>query len=235
MSSLRPALVLGLLVASGAVVASSGVVPTVVRPPPATSVLEPSGPLEKAGVVARATTSASGASHPSPRPPSAGSTTRRTSASSRTSSGDARVPALGTTTPRWQWPVAPHGQVVRAFRAPSSPWGAGHRGLDLAAPTGSEVRAVEAGVVTHAAVLAGRGTVTVRHRNGLRSTYEPVVLGVAAGAAVATGDLLGRLAPGGHCGSTPCLHVGALRDSGYLDPWPLLVGGRVRLLPLGHP
>ena len=96
--------------------------------------------------------------------------------------------------------------------------------------------AVEAGVVTHAGDVAGRGTVTVAHAGGLSSTYEPLDPAVSAGSVVAVGDLLGtvRARDGpGHCGVRPCLHLGARRGESYLDPYPLLVGGRLALLPLG--
>ena len=33
----------------------------------------------------------------------------------------------------WEWPTEGTHRVVRDFRAPTSPWGPGHRGLDLAA------------------------------------------------------------------------------------------------------
>ncbi len=138
---------------------------------------------------------------------------------------------------RWQWPTRPP-HVLRPFRAPPSRWGAGHRGLDLVARVGSEVLAVEEGVVTHAGRVAGRGTVTVAHPGGLSSTYEPVRARVMVGAQVEAGAVVGELEPPddaiapGHCMMTPCLHLGARRDDGYLDPMLPLVGGRVRLLPL---
>lgn len=136
---------------------------------------------------------------------------------------------------RWQWPLRPRPAVVRPFRAPRSEWGAGHRGLDLAAGTGAPVLAVEAGRVTHAGVVAGRGTVSVTHADGLLSTYEPVRPRVAVGDDVSAGHTLGVMEPGSamHCGSVGCLHLGARRGDAYLDPWPLLAGGEIALLPLG--
>jgi murein DD-endopeptidase MepM/ murein hydrolase activator NlpD len=136
---------------------------------------------------------------------------------------------------RWRWPVAPRPTVLRPFRAPLSKYGAGHRGLDLAVAEGTSVVAVEAGVVTHAGDVAGRGTVSVAHAGGLSSTYEPLDPAVSTGSAVAVGDLLGTLRARdgpGHCGPRPCLHLGARRGEAYLDPYPLLVGGRLALLPL---
>lgn len=138
--------------------------------------------------------------------------------------------------PRWRWPLAPRPRVVRSFDAPASPWGRGHRGLDLDAAPGALVRAVEAGTVTHAGTVAGRGTVTVLHTDGLSSTYEPVVGSVSVGTQVAVGDVLGVLedGPAAHGGGRHCLHLGARRPPAYLDPLPLLTGGgRLRLMPLG--
>lgn len=136
---------------------------------------------------------------------------------------------------RWRWPLRVRAPVLRVFAAPASAWGPGHRGLDLAAGTGAAVLAVEAGRVTHAGVIAGRGTVSVEHRDGLVSTYEPVHATVGVGDVVAVGEVLGILEPGAaasHCGARVCLHLGARRGSGYVDPWPLLARGRLALLPL---
>lgn len=148
------------------------------------------------------------------------------------------VPGVpGAPAPRWRWPLSPRPTVARPFDAPASPWGRGHRGLDLAASPGAPVRAVEAGTVTHAGVVAGRGTVTLVHADGLSSTYEPVAVSVEVGAHVEVGDVLGVLedVPVAHCGAGSCLHLGARRRPAYLDPLPLLTGGgRLRLMPLAR-
>ena len=137
---------------------------------------------------------------------------------------------------RWSWPLQPQPPVVRPFLRPATRYGAGHRGVDLAGTAGQDVLAVEAGTVTHVGRIAGRGTVTVLHASGVRSTYEPVTAAVRTGEAVPRGAALGRLEPAGsHCGSAPCLHLGAIRDADYLDPLVFLLGGRrVRLLPLAQ-
>jgi murein DD-endopeptidase MepM/ murein hydrolase activator NlpD len=123
--------------------------------------------------------------------------------------------------------------VVRPFVRPATRYGVGHRGADLLGHAGQPVLAVDDGVVSHVGVIAGRGTVTVVHASGLRSTYEPVMATVRRGERVVRGSPVGSLAvAGSHCGALACLHLGALREDDYLDPLSLLGGARVRLLPL---
>jgi murein DD-endopeptidase MepM/ murein hydrolase activator NlpD len=123
--------------------------------------------------------------------------------------------------------------VARPFAAPRSRYGAGHRGVDLAAHPGQPVLAVDAGTVTHVGVIAGRGTVSVLHTSGLRSTYEPVTATVHRGDVLARGDPVGTVADvAGHCPPQTCLHLGAVRGHTYVDPLQLLGTRRVRLLPL---
>ncbi|GAA3644135.1 hypothetical protein GCM10022267_33360 [Lentzea roselyniae] len=133
----------------------------------------------------------------------------------------------------FSWPLPPPHPVVRAFQAPASPFGPGHRGVDLAAPAGTAVLAAGDGVVVYAGAVAARTLVSVQHRNGLRTTYEPVAPNVAAGRQVRRGEVIGHLQEG-HCPS-PCLHWGVRRGDEYLDPLRLVVQGRVRLLPLNAP
>jgi hypothetical protein len=139
-------------------------------------------------------------------------------------------PAAADTGP-WEWPL--EGEVTRDFAPPQTRYGAGHRGVDLAAAPGAVVRAAGAGSVTYAGMLAGRGVVVVRH-GALRTTYEPVSAEVRVGAVVAAGAPLGRLEPG-HlgCPGPACLHWGLRRGEEYLDPLALVGAGAVRLLPLG--
>jgi murein DD-endopeptidase MepM/ murein hydrolase activator NlpD len=134
---------------------------------------------------------------------------------------------------RFGWPLAPPHPVVRPFRPPSTPWGPGHRGVDLGGPPGEPVLAAGAGVVAFAGPVAGRGVVSIDHAGGIRTTYEPLTVLIAAGQRVAPGTVVGNLAPGHEgCVDAPaCLHWGARRDGEYLDPLALLSGGRVRLLP----
>lgn len=140
--------------------------------------------------------------------------------------GEAAAPS-----PRWGWPLAGRPRVLRGFAPPAQPWLAGHRGADLAASPGAEVRAAGAGTIGYAGPLADRGVVTVLHPGGLRTTYLPVRPSVGRGRAVTTGEVIGVLQDvPGHC-PTACLHWGLLRDRAYLDPLLLLGHGQVRLLP----
>jgi hypothetical protein len=122
--------------------------------------------------------------------------------------------------------------VERGFDPPATPYGPGHRGVDLAAAPGTAVLAAGPGVVAYAGLLAGRGVVSIQHANGLRTTYEPVAATVHAGAVVAAAAVIGHLVAGHPgCARTACLHWGLRRGDTYLDPLLLLRAGPVRLLP----
>ena len=140
--------------------------------------------------------------------------------------------ARADTTDPAVWPLQPQPRVVRRFDPPGSPWGSGHRGVDLLGRPAEEVHAALAGTVTFAGTLAGRGVVVVDH-GGTRTTYEPVQAAVAPGTAIGTGGVIGHLQAGpSHCAPLNCLHWGLLRGESYLDPLSLLDAAPVRLLPL---
>ncbi|HET9871749.1 MAG TPA: peptidoglycan DD-metalloendopeptidase family protein [Propionibacteriaceae bacterium] len=128
-----------------------------------------------------------------------------------------------------RWPLDGPIRQVRGFDPPDAPWGAGHRGIDLAAEPGQAVFAAADGVVTFAGPLAGRGVVVVTHGR-VRTTYEPVIRAVAVGVGVRMGQRIGSVAVGAHC-ARACLHWGLRQAQTYLDP-SLLGGARspVRLV-----
>lgn len=136
------------------------------------------------------------------------------------------VPASGV------WPLEPVPSVVGEFAPPGTPYGAGHRGVDLAGKVGQNVRAAAPGRVTFAGSLAGRGVVVVDH-GPTRTTYEPVDAAVRVGDVVAAGARIGTLERfGSHCWPSACLHWGLLEAETYLDPLSLVGAAPVRLLPL---
>lgn len=123
--------------------------------------------------------------------------------------------------------------VLTPFRPPADRWGAGHRGVDLAAAPGTPIRAAAAGVIAFAGEVAGRPVISVAHTTALRTTYEPVLPTVPVGTAVTAGQLIGLLQDGHpSCSPVTCLHWGArVGADRYLDPLSLLTGIRVRLKP----
>jgi murein DD-endopeptidase MepM/ murein hydrolase activator NlpD len=130
------------------------------------------------------------------------------------------------------WPLVPTPKVVQAFDPPDSPWGSGHRGVDLSGSVGQVVRTALAGRVTFAAKLAGRGVVVVDHGT-TRTTYEPVAAKVRVGDVLARGQPIGTLElAGSHCFPQACLHWGWKRGPTYLDPLLMVGGGPIVLLPL---
>jgi murein DD-endopeptidase MepM/ murein hydrolase activator NlpD len=136
--------------------------------------------------------------------------------------------------PGWRPPVAGPLTVARPFDPPATPYGPGHRGVDLVAPPQAAVLAAGAGEVSFAGPVAGRGVVVVSHSGSLRTTYEPVTAAVAAGDQVAAGQLVGWLEPGhAGCPGSACLHWGLRHGEAYQDPLRLLAPPPVRLLPLG--
>jgi murein DD-endopeptidase MepM/ murein hydrolase activator NlpD len=131
--------------------------------------------------------------------------------------------------------------ILRGWDPPATPYGPGHRGIDLAAPPGTPVRAAAPGRIAHTGRIANRGVLTIDHPNTgdppLRTTYEPVHALVDKGDRVAAGDIIGTLENGPpHC-TRPCLHWGLRRAKTYLNPLtllppPLLHHGPSRLLPV---
>ena len=146
------------------------------------------------------------------------------------------TPARADARPGFGWPLAGTPIVARGFDPPTTTYSTGHRGVDLLAVLGQQVRAAGAGRVTYAGLLAGRGVVTVTHAGGLRTTYEPVHPSVRVGALVAFGAPIATLTSG-HASCHPgthCLHWGLLRGQVYLDPVSLVQPTALRLLPLGR-
>jgi murein DD-endopeptidase MepM/ murein hydrolase activator NlpD len=136
-------------------------------------------------------------------------------------------PSAGEPTPGGGQVVRPvGGGVLVGFDAPETDWGAGHRGVDLAAHPGDEVRAALGGLVTFAGMVAGQGWVTVDHGEGLETTYGVLASwSVRPGQWVEAGDVLGVLGTG-------AVHLdwGAKLDGSYIDPLTLLGRWEIHLI-----
>ncbi|MFJ8847813.1 murein hydrolase activator EnvC family protein [Streptomyces cyaneofuscatus] len=139
------------------------------------------------------------------------------------------------------WPLAGRPAVLRGWEPPATPYGPGHRGVDLAARPGDAVVAAATGRVSFAGRVAGRGVLVIELAGSgappLRTTYEPVRALVGKGDEVVAGQPVGVLEAGPfHCAGG-CLHWGLRRGDAYLDPLSLLPRallrrGPSRLLPV---
>ena len=133
-----------------------------------------------------------------------------------------RGPAYG----EYVWPV--RGPVIYPFEAPGTPYGAGHRGIDIAAPLGTPVLAAGPGRVAFAGPVAGGLYVSVDHPDGVRTTYSWLgAVSVKAGDAVRVGQPIGATGPGHPARLPPHLHFGARIGDVYIDPLLLLEGASV--------
>lgn len=135
----------------------------------------------------------------------------------------------------WSWPLEGPRAVVAPFRAPAHEYGAGHRGIDIAAEVGTEVKAPADGIVAFRGSVVDRPLLTVEHPGGYVTTFEPVLSLLSPGDAVSTGDVIGTVALGGHAAANT-LHLGVRLDGAYINP--LLLFGEVPravLLPCCDP
>ena len=115
------------------------------------------------------------------------------------------------------------GAVLRHFEPPPTEFSPGHRGIDLASPVGTPVRASEAGTVTFAGQVGGRLFLTISHGE-LRSTYSFLSgLLVEQNAIVARDQVVARTGEGHQAGDAPHLHFSIRRGEQYLDPEPYLL------------
>jgi murein DD-endopeptidase MepM/ murein hydrolase activator NlpD len=135
----------------------------------------------------------------------------------------------------WSWPVV--GPVIRGFDPPDTPFGSGHRGIDIAVSVGTAIRAAEAGVVTFAGPVGGRLFLTIDHGAGLETRYSFLsAIAARRGDAVSMGQVVARSGTG-HAGDlVPNLHFGVVLDDVYVDPLdylgPVEVWRFIRLAPI---
>ena len=143
------------------------------------------------------------------------------------------IPASASGT--WTWPLV--GPIIRAFDPPANPYGSGHRGIDIAAPAGTMVRAPADGVVSFAGSVGGHLFVTIDHGGGLLSTASFLSERlVRKGDRVIQGQPIGR-SGSGHPGDLRTdLHFGVRLNGTYVDPLdyltPLNVVDLIRLAPI---
>lgn len=138
----------------------------------------------------------------------------------------------------WVWPV--EGPVIEGFAPPESPFGSGHRGIDIAASIGTDVLAPADGTVSFAGPVGGRRFVTIDHGQGLRSTVSFVEdLRVRAGDVVTAGRVVASSGTGHADAEVPHVHLGVRIGDTYVDPLAYLsqpsVSAYIRLAPCCPP
>jgi murein DD-endopeptidase MepM/ murein hydrolase activator NlpD len=125
-------------------------------------------------------------------------------------------------------PVA--GEISSPFGMRSDPFTGEprfHAGIDLAAPRGSQIRAIADGEVVYSGWRRGGSgrVVEVRHADGLVTSYAHAERTlVRAGQHVVAGAVLGTVGSSGRANG-PHLHFAALRDGQAIDPSTLLEQG----------
>lgn len=135
------------------------------------------------------------------------------------------------------WLIPPvDGPVIRKFDAPTSRFGAGHRGIDLRSDPGVAVRAAASGTVAFAGRVGSTVAVTLDHARGISTTYSSLSeILVQRGEMVSAGSWIGRVGEA-HDGAEAALHLGVKVEGSYVDPETLLspidVSSAIHLAPL---
>lgn len=126
-------------------------------------------------------------------------------------------PADGTR-PALIWPVS--GTVTSGFGARGASF---HDGIDISAPEGSPVHAVESGEVVYSDQLRGYGNmIIIRHPGGIVSVYAHNRSNrVAEGRTVARGETIAEVGSTGRV-TAPHLHFEVRRENVAEDPLPYL-------------
>jgi murein DD-endopeptidase MepM/ murein hydrolase activator NlpD len=133
----------------------------------------------------------------------------------------------------WVWPVGGDQIIVRDFVAPETPWGAGHRGIDIDASASATLLAPTSGRLRFVGDVVSRGVVTIETSQGFLVSMEPVTIDLPSGSMVRAGQVMGSV-DSGHCRSR-CLHLGLRIDRDYVSPTAFLgVQRRAVLLPWAH-
>lgn len=125
---------------------------------------------------------------------------------------------------RYIWPV--HGRLTSYFGPRNLGMGTSnfHRGIDIAAPTGTPVGAARSGTVTFAGwSTQGYGNlVRIRHTDGSEAWYGHFSsIAVSVGQYVTQGNLIGRVGSTG-LSTGPHLHFEIHERSGAVDPLAIL-------------
>ncbi len=111
------------------------------------------------------------------------------------------------------WPV--NGPVVSGF---GPRWGSFHEGIDIAVPTGTQIRAAASGTVEIAGYEGGYGNYTcIDHGGGLSTCYAHQSQILVSGGQVSQAQTIGLVGCTGHCFG-PHLHFEVRVNGQAVDP-----------------
>lgn len=122
------------------------------------------------------------------------------------------VASRGGGTGTLDWPV--YGPISSYYGSRG-----GHTGLDIAAPSGSTIKAVDSGTVTGAGYQGNYGyMITINHGNGIVTRYAHCsAIHVSAGQYVAKGEGIGKVGSTGRS-TGPHLHLEVLVNGSFRNP-----------------
>ncbi len=105
--------------------------------------------------------------------------------------------------------------------------GHAHAGEDIAAPSGTPVRAAQCGTVSQAGTESGYGNIVcIQHAGGVSTCYAHLsAIDVSKGANVHVGDVIGKVGCTGSC-TGPHLHFEVRENGKATDPAPYLAGSK---------
>ncbi len=120
------------------------------------------------------------------------------------------------------WPVSSGGRISSTFgsrEAPTEGASTYHKGIDIAASSGSKVVAAAGGEVVIATYSASAGNyVMINHGSGVYTVYMHMAsLGVSEGQEVNQGESIGTVGSTGYS-TGPHLHFGIRENGSYVDP-----------------
>lgn len=170
--------------------------------------------------------------NPSRSPAASSATTSSVQMSDIRNSNTSNSGAARQCRARMVLPVA-DAHISKSFDRPSMRWATGHRGVDITAGTGTALIAPDDGVISFDGTVAGKDVISIKHADGLTSTFEPAHSDLETGAPVFRGKPFG-VADGlsDHCLDL-CVHWGVMDASDdYLDPSTLILPRTIALKPV---
>ena len=130
------------------------------------------------------------------------------------------VQSLGAFEGPWVRPIIAPYRITAEFGSRGSLWASIHTGIDLAAPSGTPVRAVAPGTVTAAGEAGAYGLkVEIKHEDGTETWYAHMSrIDASVGQVVKAGTLVGAVGATGNV-TGPHLHFEVRPDGGVpVDP-----------------